>query len=65
MRRFQPDKEYLVTFTLDGLLQSQQLNCWATDPDLTTEAARRRLVYQRGWGDESFDRIKVQEIIVL
>jgi hypothetical protein len=61
---FAPDKEYLVTFNLDGgELQSQQLNCWASDPSLSEESAKRRLAFQRGLGEEGINRIQVKGVM--
>jgi hypothetical protein len=64
---FDADKEYLVTFFLDNNLtmQSQQLNVWASDPDLTVESAQKRLAFQRGLGEQGINRVKIKEIISL
>jgi hypothetical protein len=57
-----PDKEFLVTFRLDGVAQEQQLNCWASDPDLTPKSAKARLGFQRGFPERDHDRIQILSI---
>jgi hypothetical protein len=40
----QPDKEFLVVFTIDnGGERQRQLNVWATDPDLDFDSAKNRI----------------------